>query len=147
MLSTTEVLLRHSIASGVSGVTASTPSATGGPLSLVLVGPPAVRASRRRAAADDLLPAALEDMAAWLEAMGLCQASLLPLSGAPGSHPKSQVLLAVLQVKENSQMLQGGWCMCAGAKGTQARRCGCKELDMVRAWEPPCRAQFAGRRS
>ena len=48
MLSMTERRLRHSIASGVSGVTVSVPSATGGPFSLVL-GPPAVSASRSRA--------------------------------------------------------------------------------------------------
>ena len=45
MTSITDCLLRHSTASGVSGVTLSTPSATGGPFSLV-PGPPAIRASR-----------------------------------------------------------------------------------------------------
>lgn len=56
MRSTTDLRLRHCMASAVSGVTLSTPSATGGPLSLLL-GPPAVRASRSRVLLDD------EDMA------------------------------------------------------------------------------------
>ena len=60
MPSTTDVLLRHSIASAVSGVTERTPSATGGPLSLV-EGPPAVSASLSRAC--ELLEL-LDDMAA-----------------------------------------------------------------------------------
>jgi hypothetical protein len=59
MPSTTDFLLRHSIASAVSGVTERTPSATGGPLSLV-EGPPAVSASRSRAC--ELLEL-LDDMA------------------------------------------------------------------------------------
>lgn len=48
MRSTTLWRLRHSIASGVSGVTASTPSAVGGPL-LLSGCPPAARASLSRA--------------------------------------------------------------------------------------------------
>lgn len=56
MRSTTDLRLRHSIASAVSGVTLSTPSDRGGPLSLLL-GAPAVRASRSRVLLDD------EDMA------------------------------------------------------------------------------------
>ena len=59
MPSTTDFLLRHSIASAVSGVTERTPSATGGPLSLV-EGPPDVRASLSRAC--ELLEL-LDDMA------------------------------------------------------------------------------------
>lgn len=59
MVSTTDFLLRHSMASAVSGVTESTPSATGGPLSFA-VGAPAVSASRSRAW---LLLELLEDMA------------------------------------------------------------------------------------
>ena len=51
----TDRLLRHSMASGVSGVTERTPSGTGAPLSL-LVGPPAVSASFSRW--DMLLPLA-----------------------------------------------------------------------------------------
>lgn len=47
MRSTTDCLLLHSIASAVSGVTESTPSATGGPFAAA--GAPAVSASRRRA--------------------------------------------------------------------------------------------------
>jgi hypothetical protein len=47
MASTTDVLDLHSTASAVSGVTESTPSATGGPFEAT--GPPAVSASRRRA--------------------------------------------------------------------------------------------------
>lgn len=69
MLSTTDFLLRHSIASAVSGVTDSTPSATGGPLSFVL-GPPAVSASRSRAC--ELLEL-LDDMA-WATAAAPAEA-------------------------------------------------------------------------
>ena len=58
MLSTTEVLLLHSIASAVSGVTESTPSGAGG--LLAAAGPPAVSASRSLAC--ELLEL-LEDMA------------------------------------------------------------------------------------
>lgn len=42
-------LLFHSRASGVSGVTVRTPSATGGPFSFCVPGPPAFNASLRRA--------------------------------------------------------------------------------------------------
>lgn len=50
-----DCLLFQSKASGVSGVTESTPSATGGPLSLLAGnGPPELRASRRREACDIL---------------------------------------------------------------------------------------------
>lgn len=73
MRSTTDLRLLHSMASAVSGVTLSTPSATGGPLSLLL-GPPAVRASRSLVLLED------EDMAGRAAAPGASPR-------APGAQP------------------------------------------------------------
>ena len=77
MLSITDRLLRHSMASGVSGVTVSTPSAAGGDLSLLL-GAPAVSASFSRCWEEDLEPA-LGCAGAMPAAAGCCRRPKLML--------------------------------------------------------------------